>query len=49
MIEKGKWICDNCRKEISKENNMAYSDNGVHIEGEFCLCEFCYMNLQKAW
>lgn len=49
MIEKDKWICDICHEEISKETNLAYTDNGNHIVGNFCICEFCYLNLDKAW
>jgi len=45
----GKFICDNCHVEIKKEDNQAFTDNGTIIEGGLCLCEFCYLNLRKAW
>ena len=35
-----KWFCNKCGKAISKEEDMAYSDNGNCVIGEFCICEF---------
>lgn len=49
MIEKDRFICDNCKTEIHESSNQAYTDNGVSITGQFCLCEFCYLTLRKVW
>lgn len=49
MIEKDRCICNNCKTEIHEYDNHIYTDNGSYIVGDFCLCEFCYLNLRKAW
>lgn len=49
MIYQDRFICNICGADIKRETNVAYTDNGNHISGEFCICEFCYLNLRPAW
>lgn len=40
-----KHQCSVCKEMIAENETQFYTDNGNRIEGEFKICEFCYLNL----
>lgn len=42
-----KYQCGICGEYIEETDTQFYTDNGNRIEGNFKICEFCYLNLQK--
>ena len=39
--------CVLCKNWIEEKDTNFYTDNGVLIEGQPSVCEFCYLNLRR--